>query len=175
MIKHLIFAAAVLAQIAIMAVSPVDKMMIRSSGRVITLETRPVDPYDVMRGYYVTLHYRISEPPGYSKNAPRNGDTVYVLLKRDDDGIWNAQEALFEFPDEVGEDQVVIKGWVPDSRWRDPILFGIEKYFVPEDMGAEIEAAMRDRTGRILVEVAVDEKGNAALLRLKVGETTYEY
>jgi uncharacterized membrane-anchored protein len=175
MIKHLVFAAAVLAQIAIMAVSPIEQMKIRSSGRVITLMTRPVDPYDVMRGYHVTLSYKISEPPGFDKNAAETGETVYVRLKRDEAGIWNAEEAFSEFPQVLGEDRIVIKGRVPDNTWPNPILFGIEKYFVPEEMGERIEADVRDRRQRILVDVAVDDEGNAALLRLKVGENVYEY
>jgi uncharacterized membrane-anchored protein len=134
-----------------------------------------VDPYDVLRGYYMTLSYVIAEPEGARLENAKTGAVKYTVLERGDDGIWRALACEDEPPAELGEGRALIRGRV-DKRWRQgPIVYGIEKYFVPETMRREIEQAIRDEGHAILVDVAVDDDGDAAVLRLHVGEKTYEY
>ena len=169
------FVLAVLVQLGILALAPAEKIMIRSSGRTVTLETRPVDPYDVLRGYYMTLSYEISQPLGAVFHRKERGDVKYTVLVRGDDGIWRPLALEDAMPADLGEDRAVIKGRV-DKRWgRGSVVYGIEKYFVPEAMRREIEQAIRDEGERILVDVAVDDDGDASVLRLRVGDRTYEY
>lgn len=172
---HLVFVLAVLVQLGIVIYPSAQKIAIRSvPENVITLRTKPVDPYDVMRGYYMTLNFEISEPPGFTHDEGRVGETVYTVLERGDDEVWNAVSTSYAMP-ALKQGQRIIKGWVAQRSWRGLIMYGIEKYFVPETMGEEIEQKIRDRRQQILVDVAVDEHGDGAVLRLHVGDAVYEY
>src|SRR5436190_20303344 len=57
------------------------------TGTLISLETVPVDPRDLLRGDYVILNYKISTvpldlfSPPIAQNLP-SGRTVYVLLEK---------------------------------------------------------------------------------------------
>src|ERR1035441_4815613 len=57
-----------------------------AGGRVVLLETRPVDPRDLLRGDYVILSYKISDvalslfSPALT-NGLAPGETVYVALE----------------------------------------------------------------------------------------------
>ncbi len=175
MVKHVAFIAALLVQFGILAWPPMEKSIIRETGRMITLRTGPVDPYDVMRGYYMTLGFEISRPPGFESEKGRAGERVYTLLQEGEDGVWNALSAGFEPPAELTENQVVIRGRIRPAFRQSLIDYGIEKYFVPEAVRSEIEKAIRGEGSRILVDVAVDSDGDSSVLRLHVGEEIYEY
>ena len=63
--KFVLFGAAGLIQIGLVALMVVDRVNILRTGTDVTLQTRPVDPRDLLRGDYVTLSYEISRvPPG---------------------------------------------------------------------------------------------------------------
>lgn len=175
MLRHLLFVVAVLAQLGILAVAPAEKIMIRREGRVVTLRTRPVDPYDVVRSYYMTLNYEAAEPPGFEFRSEERGARMYTVIAEGEDGVWSAVSCGAEPPAELEEGQALLKGRVTLSRRDGPVVYGIEKYFVPETMRHEIEDAIRERQQRILVDVAVDGDGDAAVLRLHVGDAVYEY
>ena len=175
--KHLFFALAVLAQVVILAVKPTEKLVIRHvTGRVVTLATVPVDPYDIMRGYYMTLRYEISQPPSTpSWSVEKRGATVYTLIEMGSDGEWRPVSVHRELPVGLSINQAVIRGRVVTS-WRGSMIeYGIEQYFVPEEMRSEIEQQIRGAGGRIHVDVAVDSQGRSSILRLHVGGKTYEY
>ena len=57
-----------------------------ASGTLVLLETRPVDPRDLLRGDYVILNYKISDVPlalfsPAQTNGLPPGQTVYVALE----------------------------------------------------------------------------------------------
>ena len=176
MFKHILFAAAILAQVAILAAKPAEKLRIRHvTGRQIVLRTEPVDPYDVMRGYYMTLSYEIARPPGREVlDDVRPDETVYTVLAQGENDVWSAVSVHMEMPTELGPNEVVIRGH-KDSSWRGSIHYGIEQYFVPEEMRHKISDEIREERHRILIDVAVDPQGRASVLRLHVGDKTYEY
>ena len=61
----------VLIQVALLAVMVIDRVQILRDGAEVTLQTRPVDPRDLLRGDYVVLRYDISEvPAGPLKDQP---------------------------------------------------------------------------------------------------------
>jgi uncharacterized membrane-anchored protein len=57
--KLALFCAAALVQIALLAVMVADRVRILRDGTEVTLQTRPVDPRDILRGDYVVLGYDI--------------------------------------------------------------------------------------------------------------------
>jgi len=173
--KHWPFILAVVLQVLIVAAVPATRLPVLLSGRTVLLKTAPVDPYDILSGYHVVLSYEISAPDRLDRlpGTPyfQRGDRACVVLKEGPDGVWGAVRASGEWPKDVKPDEVVIKGRYDGRR----IVYGIEHYFIPEGKGAEIEQGLRTERARTRVEVKVDGFGHAALVRLHVGDKTYDY
>jgi len=138
------------------------------TGQEVTLEVLPIDPRDLLRGDYVILGYPIStigadlfaDPlPGDGEGAAR---TVYVRLRPGDDGLWQAGAASLDAPPQPapGENEVDIRGTIQDSWFEGQTLvsvsYGIERYYVPEGEGREIEQGIGVRPFRVKVAVARD-------------------
>lgn len=172
--KAIWFVLAVLLQTLILILVPARQVHARLTGKEITIRTAPVDPYDFLSGYHVILSYDISRLPVIerepSEEKPRLS-TVYVVLRRDVDNVWVVDSAHNRWPDAVGADKIVIKGRY--DRWR--VLYGIENYFVPEGKRSSIEHDLRNNRSGTYADIKVDRFGNAALIRLHVGDAVYEY
>jgi uncharacterized membrane-anchored protein len=174
------FAAAVALQLAILAAVPAPQVYTRLTGRTVILKTAPIDPYDVMSGYYVTLSYeaanidRIPAEKKFSKEVGATGRepaTVYVVLREGADGVWAAESVHDSWPD-IPADRVVIKGL---HRYWMPIEYGIERFYIPETAREAVEKDLRANREGARVEVKVDSFGRAALVRLLIGDRVYDY
>lgn len=142
------------------------------SGQEIELLTEPVDPRDLMRGDYVILGYAISSVErknimGRSAPDQRN---VYVALKPGANGLWQFSRASFNPFGDIAADEVQIRGEADHVISDDPestvrLDYGIERYYVPEGEGREIEDAQRERA--VTVVVSVDKNGTAVIKSLK--------
>jgi uncharacterized membrane-anchored protein len=181
--RVLLFAAAGLIQVALIAVMVVDRVRILREGSEVTLQTRPVDPRDFLRGDYVVLSYDISSvPAGALKDTPSSGKSIYVKLAPKADGFYEAVSVHPE-PVAAGGGEVLIHGRVtsgntcgPQSRSyceRLSINYGIERYFVPEGEGSEIESSRNQ--GKVAIVAAVTASGRAAIKRLLIdGKPVYD-
>jgi uncharacterized membrane-anchored protein len=169
--RTLWFVIAVGAQLLILAAVPAQKIHIRATGKTILLKTAPVDPYSIMSGYYVRLGYEISNPKVSDewKKWPA-GKHVWVMLKADPNGIWDAVSVHDRRPS-VPNDGVIIKG--KTSRWR--IEYGIESYFIPEDARDKVTQDLRRNLKEAKAEVKVDSAGNAAITKLIIQDRVYAY
>lgn len=169
---HWLFAVAVALQVIIVVAVPASRAYTLLTGETVFLKTSPVDPYDIMSGYHVILSYAISRRNDLpNKPDLKRGERVYVVLKEGDDGFWHAETASSQWPKTLPSGAVVIKG--KSTGWR--IDYGIERYFIPEGMGREIEEGLRANRETTRIEVKVDSFGNAALVRLHIGDKTYDY
>ena len=156
-------------------------------GREIVLKTEPVDPRDLMRGDYVRLGF--TDVSSIDKGLVEGGwpaqDTtapVWLILAPGSDGTYVARSASFSKPSAVGEEDVILRSLPvridvarPDGGWNSigALRFGIERYYVPEGEGLEIEKAQN--AGRTTVAVRVSEDGEPQIARLMIdGETLYE-
>jgi uncharacterized membrane-anchored protein len=178
--RPLWFALAGLVQLALIAAMVIDRAGILREGTEVTLQTRPVDPRDFLRGDYVVLSYDISEvPAGELKGKPRDGrdSTVFVKLAPKGDGFYRAVSAHLD-PVPVASGEIVIRGRVENWRWcRDceslSISYGLEKFFVPEGEGLVLEQARNQQ--KISVVAAVTPSGRAAIKRLLLdGKPVYD-
>jgi len=143
------------------------------SGQVVLLETRPVDPRDLLRGDYVILNYAISTIPN-ERVADRDLDTaadsteVFVTLEKKG-AFHEAVSVSRTLP--PGETRPVIRGRV-DSSWMPGPLrgslrvkYGIERYFVREGTG--------EPTGTLTVEASVSTGGEASIREVFVDGKPY--
>ncbi|SPE59973.1 exported hypothetical protein [Verrucomicrobia bacterium] len=94
-----------------------------ATGKVILLETRPVDPRDLLRGDYLMLSYKVSDvptrlfsPPVKSDLASAYGTKVFVALTPGTNGFWAVTRASTnDFAGSANE--VVLRGRIDPPRW----------------------------------------------------------
>ena len=123
------------------------------TGDKLVLATQPVDPFDPFRGQYMAINYEIS---GLSDvDGFETGDTIYVSLKEDDEGIWR-KENVSQTKPRRGD---FIRGKVTnlhDNTLR--VEYGIEQFF--------FERHAQLPTENITVEVSVAGSGRAKLSQM---------
>jgi len=132
------------------------------SGTTILLETRPVDPRDLLRGDYVILNYKISSIPTNLFSPPLTNTLPYGRP------VWVALSPRGEFHElvrastdcfEAGPGEVMLRA---KSRWWDGgrtasrevgVEYGLERYFVREGTG--------NPRGKLTVQAVVPHSGRA--------------
>jgi uncharacterized membrane-anchored protein len=156
-------------------------------GDEIILKTAPVDPRDFMRGDYVRLNYEsISTVDGalFTGTWPKQDlyAPVWLTLEAGDDGLAVVSALSLEKPDPVKAGAVYLKSkptklYAVDEpntgNVRLNLSFGIERYYVPEGEGLEIEDARN--AGRTTVAIRVSKDGEPQIARLMIdGQMLYE-
>ncbi|WP_394689295.1 GDYXXLXY domain-containing protein [Hoeflea sp.] len=165
-----------------------NRAAILRDGKEIVLRVEPVDPRDLMRGDYVRLAYGggvslvddklvVGDWPAENTVSP-----VWLVLAAGDDGLFTTRSIHFSRPGQLEIGEVVLKSkpariWVakpPDNLNEIARLsFGIERYYVPEGEGLEIEKARNE--GRTTVAIRVSDRGEPQIARLMIdGETLYK-
>ena len=112
----------------------------RAGAPTVLLQTRPVDPRDLLRGDYMILNYEVSRvplPEGSPAEAALPGREIWVTLRR---GVrFHAVAATSWAAPDGGREETVVRGRVrgrPAPGQREiTVDYGIEKYFVPEGKG----------------------------------------
>jgi uncharacterized membrane-anchored protein len=174
---------------------PFQSIYALATGTTVILKTMPVDPYDLLRGYYQTLSYDISsfdtlrQLPGWAKlNRNVQQDTiaqnqqVYVTLAKipavnpQTPEAWKPIAIGDKFPVDLSADKIAIKG---TSNGRS-IIYGLETYYMPEDRKDDVNEDInqaRSSSGKrnLLVEIKVDNRGLATPVSLWVGSKQYRF
>jgi uncharacterized membrane-anchored protein len=165
-----LFAVAALLQVALVSLMVFDRVQILREGAEIKLLTRPVDPRDFLRGDYVSLAYDISFVPNAAYADQQHKGTVYVKIAPKADGSYEAISLHRDRPP-VTPPEMVIQGRQNGRGLQ--ISYGLERYFVPQGEGTEIENARNQ--GKVSIVAAVTPSGRAAIKRLLIdGKPVYE-
>ncbi|HCE42451.1 MAG TPA: hypothetical protein DET40_02760 [Lentisphaeria bacterium] len=165
----LIIASAILQLFVLMYMAGYREMIIMT-GKTVFLRTMPVDPRDPFRGDYVSLNYEISTIPRSvvkEKFPVEKGGKFYITLRKGDDNLYSFDGCSASMPP---KGSVFIKGRYDQNwGWGSPekvlhLKYGIEKYFVQQKKGLEIEK--RAGIGNEIhvpleVEVALGSDGTA--------------
>jgi uncharacterized membrane-anchored protein len=172
------FLAALGLQSVLLFVGPAQRAYTYLTGTPATLKTVPVDPYDPLRGYSVTLNYDISRPqvmPGVSPSSSsefHEGQIVYVTLQKPaGNTAWTVVRYQSEHPKNLPADQLVLQGTFHNNR----IRYGIETYYVPEEKIQEVNKALSDHPKDNLVDVRIDGAGKAIPTQLRIDGKVYAY
>lgn len=121
-------------------------------GQEIVLDTRPVDPFDPLRGQYMVINYEVGTIPSLA--GAEEGETVYVALA-EEDGIWRYADAGFERP----SNGIFLRGTVMRNNGETMnVRYGIEQFFF--ERNADVP------TTNITVAVKVSDMGGARILGL---------
>ena len=183
--KTALFAAATLIQFALLTLMVIDRVQILRQGTEVTLQTRPVDPRDFLRGDYVVLNYDISQLPAgplQNERAGARNPIVFIKLAPNRDGLY---EAISVHADAVAvkSPEVLIRGRVAYGATCGPrarafcdklqVRYNLESYFIPEGEGRKLEQVRNQR--KLTVVAAIMPSGRAAIKRLLVdGEPVYD-
>ncbi|MBI1765955.1 MAG: GDYXXLXY domain-containing protein [Acidobacteria bacterium] len=166
------FALALAMQLLILLAVPAQKMYTRATGRDVVLKVMPVDPYSLLSGYYVTLGYEINNFTAFPNHEQFNerGATVYAIVERGDDGVWQPVVLAKDLPASLPSNQIALRGRTDYGR----IEYGIEEFYLPETKRTAIADDLRQHPAAARVDVKVDGRGNAALVRLRIEERVYD-
>ncbi|MBS3082184.1 GDYXXLXY domain-containing protein [Candidatus Pacearchaeota archaeon] len=124
------------------------------STKKVVLATQPVDPFDILRGQYMTIRYEIGNIPLI--RGAQVGNQVYVTLLEDTSGISRYESSSLDKP---LLDELFIRGRIISiSEDSMRLEYGIEQYFF--ERNARIEAINID------VEIKLSDNGGARIFRL---------
>ncbi|TVQ59425.1 MAG: membrane-anchored protein [Spirulina sp. DLM2.Bin59] len=192
------FAVTLLAQFALIVGVPAQAMITYFAGEPVILQTAPVDPYDLLRGYSQTLNYEISQVPtleslpGWAEiqaeldtegRDPSRPLLIYVVLGSPEaeanPGIptpWEPVAVALNRPRNLAIDEVALAGQL----YYGQVIYGLERYYMPEDQKDGINDHIADINRRfptnppMVVEVRV--RGNHAVpATLWVGDRAYRF
>ncbi len=158
-----------------------SRASILANGTEVLLKTAPVDPRDFLRGDYVVLNYDISSVPVSTVTggipAKAGEQTLWVRLKRQQDGFWGILESSFKElpaqPDTVVLRSVPFYSYGPDNGDMIRVEYGIERYYVPEGEGKPLEEARNE--GVVSIAASISSSGAAQIRSLVVdGKPAYE-
>lgn len=187
------FAVPLVLQTGLILAVPAQAVYTHVTGRTVILETRPVDPYDMMRGYYQTLSYKISDTntlkklPGWEEIAqtnsyPSTSQTFYVVMAAPENPKstltptpWQPIKISRDRPKDLAANQVAIQGEYINE-WQ--ILYGLETYYMPEDQRVQINneiAEAQRQPQAFVVEIKVDRSGNSVPVSLWVRDRNYKF
>ncbi|MFZ2655799.1 MAG: GDYXXLXY domain-containing protein [Victivallales bacterium] len=168
--RNIFILASAILQLFVLIYMAGYRELIIHTGKTVFLRTMPVDPRDPFRGDYVSLNYEISEiSKKFLKGRILSGkdDKYYTVLKKGEKGLYELDYCTSERP---SGNEVFIKGryayswrWEPSSK-NLSLKYGIEKYFVQQKKGLEIEkraGAGNEIHVPLEVEVALGSDGTA--------------
>jgi uncharacterized membrane-anchored protein len=190
-------------QTALIVSLPARAIYTRMTGQSVVLQTVPVDPYDLLRGYSISLTYNISrretlgslegsENLGYSLAGNRGQHRFYVILQPPEETdetpppeAWTPVRIARDRPETLPADFVALRGRYVNGK----IDYGLETYYIPEAQRRSINEAIRqlqptpeqadnaesEIDSPIVVEVKVDELGNAVLTGIWIGDRHYQF
>lgn len=183
------FGFVLLLQLAIVLAVPLPKAITRATGTSIALQTTPVDPYDILRGRYVTLGYAaeqistLSNLPGWSDRpegrSAQSVQPIYLILEPNPDApsavpvrAWHPVAVAWQYPRTSNASQRIIKGTYRDL-YRPEVDLGLSQYFIPEERGDTLERDMNAHREATTVEIKLDRRGRSVLVRLWVEDRSY--
>lgn len=198
-VPHWRFWLPLLFQVLLVLLIPIQSAYVQITGKPVILQTAPVDPYDLLRGYYVTLRYDISQQttledlPGW--DAVRDSfptsddehflqpvDKLYVVLEQPPSGNtqqpqpWTPVRVTGDRPTDLSPHQVALKGQYQGGL----ITYGLERYYIPDDQRNAINDHIREAQNSgdresYVVEVKVTDQGTASPTALWVEGEEYRF
>lgn len=132
------------------------------NGSDVVLEVVPVDPRSLFQGDYVILGYPISTVKEYYGSEAKVGQDVFVTVVKGADGNWHyARHSLYspmvgDVPGGIvikGKIQHVVGGGTMAEPGELRVTYGLERFFVPEGKGLDLEALVRSKKLSAIVSV----------------------
>jgi uncharacterized membrane-anchored protein len=170
-------------QLLLLASVPAKAIYTLHHGTTVFLQTAPVDPVDLLRGYYQTLGYEISSlntlaklPGSELKRSLPNGQEVFVTLALPTGGKAQAAQpitASLKYPSSLLANTVVLRGIVDRAQ----VKYDLEQFYMPEQQQAKVNQDIdRARQAKsLLMETKIDQGGRAIPVAIWVGDKSYRF
>jgi uncharacterized membrane-anchored protein len=199
--KKLLLILAVAFQVLAVAWIAIDRELILITGKPVTLQTAPIDPRDIFRGDYVSLSYLFNkiQPEQLDEDirqiGVKKGDSVYLILTENPGKASRASSLQRDLP----SDGLFLTGkvdtdWQPTTRVfvnkkqteqpnKQPVhvRYGIERYYVQQGKGKEIETIQgmhnprRERYQRpMLLQTRISDSGKAGIEGFSWGKLAFK-
>jgi uncharacterized membrane-anchored protein len=166
--------------------------IIQYTGKAVIIQTMPLNPYDALRGRYITLEYNISrfealqKLPGWNELITKfpgtdpqyypvaEGTNIYVILASEvKNRPWRPLRVTSTLPTKLSENQVALRG---RSQYGS-VVYGLEKYYMPEvtsDFSNQDIFQTRPiqlRQHPVWLRIKVDAQGNAVPVEMDIADT----
>lgn len=148
---------------------PAQAVYTQLTGKTVILQTVPIDPYELLRGYSQTLRYDISsqdnlrklpgwqslpkqQPDGNTRDRNKltlieSGTRFYVILKAPAPSAstevpqaWKPVAVSLQRPSQLPTNQVALEGIARSGS----VEYGLETYYIPEDQRQQINADLSE-------------------------------
>ena len=175
-------------QFAVILTVPAKSAYTYYFGTEAIVQTIPVDPYDLLRGYSQTLRYDISNTSNLQKLPGGEnvswGKIFYLVLEINPAAAKlppppsRIIKITPDLPQNLPANQVALKGKVEKY---DRISYGLETYYMPESqrntINREIADLQRNSEDKIpfVVEIKVDRWGNSVPVSLWIENKKYRF
>lgn len=155
-------------QLAALALLPFRSARARLFGREITLRTAPVDPFDLLAGRHVVLRYAVEAAGTAVGQGFEEGQTVWIVVAEGQPAWELVAVAPLPAPPTPGHTSL-------RATWHlgRPSLEGAGRLYLPEADALEADELVRRSPGDGLVDLVVDEHGNASPRRLRLGTRVF--
>jgi uncharacterized membrane-anchored protein len=182
------FLLPLIVQIGLIFSIPIQPLYTQVTGKTVVLQTVPVDPYDLLRGYSQTLAYDISNPNNliklsgwqelvkkYQKLPTKNNSTdkpllpngtkIFVILEAPKKDLaspplaWKPVAIGDRLPESLGENRIALQGKYKHLWGVGAIEYGLETYYLPEANIDQINQDINEaRFGKNLQPVVLEAK-----------------
>ncbi len=163
---RLILAAAAMTLFLVAMIT--DHQVRRQAGTEVLLDLEPVDPRDLLAGYYVIIStplHNIDPSDIDGDNDFDPGDDVFVVLEPSADQNWQAVSIHQARPQEG----LYVHGkvrYAHDTTLR--ARFNIERYYADEDTAQALEARRRANRSSMRLIISVGDDGRALIRGLEI-------
>ena len=174
-------------QLALILLVPAKSAYTYTFGTDAVIQTAPIDPYDLLRGYSQTLSYDISRVDELEKLSGekdlQSGAKFYVILespsiKNTSPLPWNPVQVVMNLPENLPKNRIAIKGLVETYG---TAVYGLETYYMPEEQRQKINQEIDSLRGNsetnstFVVEIKVDQWGNSVPVSLWIEKNQYRF
>ena len=177
-------------QLALILPMPLRNTYTTLMGETVILTTEPVDPYNLLQGYYQTLRYQtissreaVIELEGgeFLAEFYRDRRPFYIVLAQDigegrsaGPADWTPVRVSPERP-LAQPNELFLKAY-PEGN---SIRYNLERYYMPESRRDELNATVADLRRQspqaVQVEVKIDRFGRAVPVALLMGGDRFEF
>jgi uncharacterized membrane-anchored protein len=170
-------------QLLLLASVPAQALYILNTGTTVFLQTAPVDPVDLLRGYYQTLGYEISNrdtlaklPGGDAIGKLSSGQEFFVTLALPPANRRAAAKPIavsIQKPVTLPPSAIILRGVL--NRWQ--AKYDLEEFYMPEQQQFQVNQDInRARVSRsLLMETKIGKDGHAVPVAIWVGDRSYRF
>jgi uncharacterized membrane-anchored protein len=169
----IIFIIFCILQLTLPGYMAVKTYMNLASGRIVKLECALIDPYDIIKGRYINLHYAISDVsadicPDRSKFTYNS--KVFCILE-EINGFHRIKSVIMNKPD---KNELFIKARIESYYDKNPKVFlgfDFDRYYMQEDLSPLAEQIFtRDNFRKLkpYVLLSVNDSGEAVIKKLLI-------